>query len=110
MKPLITACCLMIFLSACDLTGDMHTTNIKGYDFSLYEIQRYCSIERIGDTYLTTNCTLAKLKPVTRQCEGEIYGGLADVRFQCKKGLSVLTDFCTAKMYGIKEGGFKCRI
>ncbi len=110
MKSLISACCLVIFITACDLTGDMHTTNIKGYDFSLYEVQRYCSVKRLGDSYLTVDCSLAKLKPVTQQCEGEIYGGLADVEFQCKKGLWILTDFCEVKMYGIKDGGFKCRI
>ncbi len=110
MKSLIYVCCMVIFLTACDITGDMRTTNIEGYDFSPYEFARYCTVERVGDTYLTVVCSLAKLKPATQLCEGEIHGGLADVNFKCKKGLSVLMDVCKAQMYGVKDGGFKCRI
>jgi len=111
MKPFATTFFIMVLCSACDITGDIHTTNIEGYDFSLYEVQRYCSVERLGDRYLTVNCKLAKLKPVSQQCEGEIYGGLADVDFHCKAaGLRMLSDYCKVKMFGVSEGGLRCRI
>ena len=65
----------------------------------------------MGDNYLTVHCKLAKLKPVAQLCDGEIYGGLADVNFQCRDaGLWMLTDYCKVKMYGVSEGGLKCRI
>ena len=111
MKPFAAICFIIVLCSACDLTGDIHTSKLEGYDFSLYEVQRYCSVTRLGDKYLTVNCTLAKLKPVTQYCEGEIYGGLADVDFQCKAaGLWMLTDYCNIKMHGVSDGSLKCRI
>ncbi len=110
MKNIAIFSLISLLCCACDLTGDMNTTNIKGFEFSLYEVQRYCKVVRQGDRYLSVDCKLAKLKPVMRGCEGEIYGGLADVNFQCGADLWVLTDYCHIKMHGITEGGLKCQI
>ncbi len=111
MKRIAIYCLALVFCSACDITGDIHTSNLDGYEFSLYEVQRYCKVKRLGDRYLSVNCKLAKLKPVSQQCEGEIFGGLADVDFHCKAaGLWMLTDFCKIKMHGVSDGSFKCRI
>ncbi len=110
MNKLIIILIIGCLCSACDLTGDINTTKLKGYEFSLFDVQKYCSVKRIGDKYLALECKQANLKPVTQGCEGQITGGLADVDFQCSGGLWVLSDQCQIKMYGADEGGLKCRI
>ena len=101
---------LVCLISACDLTGDINTSKVKAYNFSLFEVQKYCMVKRQGDKYLSLECKQANLKPVTQGCEGQITGGLADVEFNCSGGLWVLSDQCKIQMFGADEGGLKCRI
>ena len=96
--------------SACDLTGDINTSKVKGYNFTLFEVQKYCMVKRQGDKYLSLECKQANLKPVMQGCEGQISGGLADVELNCSGGLWVLSDQCRIQMFGASEGGIKCRI
>jgi hypothetical protein len=110
MSKLVAISILTYLISACDLTGDINTSKVKGYNFSLFEVQKYCMVKRQGDKHLSLECKQANLKPVTQGCEGQITGGLADVEFNCSGGLWVLSDQCKIKMYGADEGGLKCRI
>ena len=110
MNKLIILTLSTCLCGACDLTGDINTSKIKGYNFSLFEVQKYCMVKRQDDRNLSLECKQANLKPVTLGCEGQITGGLADVEFNCSGGLWVLSDQCKIQMFGIDEGGLKCRI
>ncbi len=109
MNKLVIFSFIALLCSACDQATDMNAKNIKGYPFSLFEVQKYCTVKRQGDQYLAVNCELAKLKPVSNSCEGVMSAGLKDPKFFCTGGVWMLSDKCYVEMLNTTKGNIKCR-
>ncbi len=95
--------------SGCDFGTDLNAKNLKGHAFSLFEVQKYCTVKRQGDEYLAVKCELKKLKPVTRGCEGIMPAGLKDPKFLCSGSLWMLSDMCYVEMLDTTAGNIKCQ-
>lgn len=95
--------------SACDLSNDLNVKNIKGYEFSLLDIQEFCTVKRDGDQHLAIHCAKDKLRPVMRSCEGQMAAGLKDPKFYCGGGLWELSKVCYVEMLDTHKGNIKCK-
>ena len=87
---------------------DVEATNVKGYDFSVRDVQRYCSAKRGSGDNLTIHCKDKRLKPVSQSCEGWITGGLDFAKLSCGGGLWVLNTQCKIEMIGARRGNINC--
>jgi hypothetical protein len=100
----------IVFLSVgCGFSSDLNVQNIKGYEFSLLDIQEYCTIQRQGDRHLSVRCTKQTLRPVMGSCEGQMSAGLVDPKFYCSGGLWVLNDSFYIEMLDTQKGNVKCK-
>lgn len=99
----------LLLCSACEFSKDLNVENIKGYEFSLFDIQEHCTVKRDGDKHLAISCAKKSLKPVIRGCEGQMTAGLEDPAFHCSGGLWVLNDICYIQMIDTQSGNVKCR-
>jgi len=109
MKKIVTVMLLVFTCSACEFSTDINAQNIKGYDFSLFEVQEYCTVKRQGRHYLDITCTKKKLHPVKTGCEGQMTEGLKDPKLYCSGGLWVLSKACYIEMLDIKNGNIMCK-
>ena len=100
---------ITFFLSACEFSTDLNVENLKGYEFSLFDIQEHCTVTRDGDRHLAISCDDVKLKPVVRGCEGKMTAGLVDPKFYCSGGLWKLNDICYVEMLNAEKGNIKCK-
>jgi len=105
-----SAICL-IFMLGCTMSQaakDVNATYIKGYEFSVRDVQKYCKAKRESGDALSIQCKDKRLKPVERSCEGWITGGLDFARFSCGGGLWVLNKVCKIEMIGHTKGNVNC--
>ncbi len=109
MKKIAIISLITLLCIACDQATDINAQNVKGYPFSLFEVQKYCTVQRQGDQYLSVSCELPKLKPMMTSCEGIMSAGLKDPKFLCSGGLWALSDKCYVEMLNAKKGNIKCR-
>jgi len=98
-----------ILCSACEFSKDLNVKNIKGYEFSLHDIQEYCTVKREGDRHLAIVCTQKKLNSLVHGCEGQMTKGLSDPIFSCSGGLWVLNKTCHIEMLDTHIGNIKCK-
>lgn len=98
-----------LMCSACEFSNDLNVKNIKGYEFSLHDIQEYCTVKREGDKHLAIACTKKTLNPLIHGCEGQMEKGLSDPRFSCGGGLWVLNKTCHIEMIDTHIGNIKCK-
>ena len=87
---------------------DVKSSNIKGYDFSVRDVQKFCMAKRAGGDSLSIHCKDKRLKPVGQSCEGWITGGLDEARLSCGGGLWVLNNKCKIEMLGASKGNVNC--
>ncbi len=109
MKTLLALALMLLACTACEFSTDINAKNIKGYDFSLFEVQEYCTVKRQGKIHLTLACTKKKLRPVMTACEGLLTAGLKDPNFYCSGGLWMLSKKCYIQMLDIKSGNLRCK-
>jgi hypothetical protein len=110
MKALIRRL-IPLLLAMPAFAGGMNASNLKGYNFSLQDIEKSCTAHRDGVTdSLSIKCKGNQLKPVHRSCEGYINSGLEDVKLNCDGDLWVLNTRCKIMMRGAKKGDFNCTI
>ena len=110
MTRIYIAVLIVLAVSACgEMSRDLNVKNIKGYDFSLKEIQESCSAKRIGDQDIAVNCDNGKLGAVSRGCIGRMSAGLKDPKFYCSGGLWVLNDWCYIEMTTPQKGNIRCK-
>jgi hypothetical protein len=110
MKALI-GLLIPLLLTSPVIAEDMNATNLKGYQFSLLDIEKNCVAQRDGvANTLSIECKGANLNPVRRSCEGYINGGLENVKLTCSGGLWMLNTRCKIMMRGAKKGEFNCKI
>ncbi len=114
--PTVPATLVSIFLvsitllcTACEFSKDLNVQNIKGYDFSLNDIQAHCTVKREGDRHLAIVCARENLTPLVHGCEGQMTKGLSDPRFSCGGGLWVLNKTCHIEMLDTHSGNIKCK-
>lgn len=100
---------LISTLCACDMSKDLNVKSLKGYEFSLTDVQVYCTVKREGDRFMKVNCEKPRLRPVEISCEGQMSEGLADPKFYCTGGLWILNEACYIEMTGTHTGNIKCR-
>jgi hypothetical protein len=100
---------LVLLSSACDVSKDLNVQNIKGYDFSLFDIQEHCTVKRDGDRHLAIQCAKDKLSRLSNSCEGQMSQGLVDPKFYCSGGLWVLNEVCYISMLDSQKGNIKCK-
>lgn len=98
-----------LLLAGCEFSTDLNERNLKGYEFNLFEIQKYCTVVRQGDKHLGFNCNRAELNPVVRGCEGLLKAGLKDPKLLCSGGLWILQDICHIQMTSANNGNIICR-
>lgn len=98
-----------LLLVGCEFSTDLNERNLEGYDFNLFEIQKYCTLTRQGDKHLGFDCQQEKLRPVVRGCEGLLQAGLKDPKLLCGGGLWILRDICHIQMTGANTGNIICR-
>ena len=87
---------------------DVDASNIKGYDFSVRDVQNFCIAKRASGDNLSIHCKKKRLKPVSLSCEGWISGGLEDAKLSCGGGLWVLNSQCKIEMRGASNGEVNC--
>lgn len=90
--------------------GDLEGSNISGYDFSYGEIEKNCTAQRVSTDSLAIECKQAKLKPVSRGCEGNVRSGLDDIKLNCGGGLWVMNQRCKIEMRGADRGEINCKL
>ena len=102
---------LAIFLSGCFFERqDEKSINLKGFNFSLADIEGKCAARRLGDTdNLVLSCSDPRLRPVSQSCEGFITGGLRDTQMTCSGGLWIVKEHCVIKMRSAERGEIACR-
>lgn len=100
---------LVVVVSGCEFSKDLNVENIKGYQFSLHDIQENCTVKRDGDQHLAINCKNDQLRPLMRGCEGQMTAGLEDPKFYCSGGLWMLNDICYIDMLDTSNGNLRCR-
>lgn len=88
--------------------SDLEFSHIKGYDFSLGDVQKQCKAHRHSGNALEIKCKLSNMRAVSRNCEGYITGGLSDVSFSCRGNLRIVSNKCRVKMLGAQEGEMSC--
>lgn len=98
-----------LLLAGCEFSSDLNERNLHGYEFNLFEIQKYCTVTRHGDKHLGFNCERDELSPVARGCEGLLTAGLKDPKLLCGGGLWILQDICHIQMTGANTGNIICR-
>ncbi len=99
---------ITLMLSPVGQARDVKATYIKGYDFSVREVQRYCKAKRESGDSLSIHCKKDRLKPVAQSCEGWITGGLDFAKLSCGGGLWVLNNKCKIEMFGASRGNVNC--
>ena len=99
---------LSLSLASATQGADVKSTNIKGYDFSVRDVQNFCKAKRASGDNLSIHCKEKRLKPVTLSCEGWITGGLDAARLSCGGGLWVLNSQCKIEMRGASNGEVNC--
>ncbi len=87
---------------------EINASHIKGYDFSIRDVQSYCTAKRESGESLSINCKKKRLKPVAQACEGLISGGLDLAKLNCGGGLWVLNKVCKIEMRGASRGDVNC--
>ena len=87
---------------------DVKSSNIKGYNFSIRDVQTFCVAKRSSGDNLSVHCKDKRLKPVEQSCEGWITGGLDAAKFSCGGGLWVLNNRCKIEMRGASNGDVNC--
>ena len=100
---------IVLLCTACEFSKDLNVQNIKGYEFSLHDIQAHCTVKRQGDKHLAIVCARKNLNPVIHGCEGQMTKGLSDHRFSCSGGLWVLNKVCHIEMLDTHKGNIKCK-
>lgn len=110
MKTLLIST-LFILLTGCFFDRqDPKSINLKGFNFSLADIEGECSVRRLGDSdNLVLKCSAKKLQPVSQSCEGFITGGLRQTQLNCSGSLWVVRDHCEIKMRSSHGGELFCR-
>ncbi len=108
MPKTLFICLFMLVSSFASAGKDVNASNINGYDFSIREVQQFCTASRDGGDSLSINCSEKKLKPVGRSCEGWITAGLDSIKLNCSGGLWVLNDTCKIEMRGANNGEINC--
>jgi hypothetical protein len=109
MKKLAILLSIVFVSVGCEFSSDLNVQNLKGYEFSLLDIQEHCTIKRQGDRNLSVSCSKKKLRPVMGSCEGQMSAGLVDPKFYCSGGLWVLNDICYIEMLDTQKGNVKCK-
>ncbi len=105
----LTFIILCLFMASLAMASpDVNSTNIKGYNFSIRDVQQFCSASRDSAKSISIQCSEKRLKPVARSCEGWITAGLNSIKFSCGGGLWVLNSACTVKMRGASGGEVSC--
>ena len=107
--PQVALIAIAILCSACEFSKDLNVDNIKGYEFSLHDIQEHCTVKREGDRHLAISCARENMKAIIRGCEGQMTEGLSDPRFYCSGGLWALNKVCRIEMLNTQEGNIKCK-
>ncbi len=107
MTKLVTLLIALILTSMAQ-GKDVNATYIKGYDFSVRDVQRYCTANRGNGDNLTIQCKDKRLKPVSQSCEGWITGGLDFAKLSCGGGLWILNNKCKIEMIGASRGNVNC--
>lgn len=98
----------VIILPPISLGADLEFSNIKGHDFSLGDVQKQCMAHRHSGNALEIKCKKSNMKPVSRNCEGYITGGLKDVSFSCRGTLWIVSNKCKVKMISAQKGEMSC--
>lgn len=89
---------------------DLEGSNIDGYNFSYGEIEKNCTAQRVSADSLAIECKQAKLKAVSRGCEGNVRSGLDDIKLNCGGGLWVMNQRCKIEMRGADRGEINCKL
>ena len=100
--------CLACFTIQAASAADLEFSNIKGYDFSLGDVQKECTAHRHSGNQLEIKCKKSNMKPLHRACEGFITGGLSDVSFSCRGDLWIVSNKCQVKMRSAQKGEMSC--
>ncbi len=98
----------LLSLSTSQAAQNVESSNIKGYNFSVRDVQTYCSAIRANSESLSIKCKESRLRPVALSCEGWITGGLDAAEFRCSGGLWVLNRVCKIEMNGASRGDVNC--
>jgi len=101
---------LSIGVSSLSMGADIEGSNIKGYDFGYGAVEKGCTAHRESGNTISIRCKEKRLKPVSRSCEGNMYGGLENVKLNCSGGLWALNQRCKIEMRGADFGEINCRI
>lgn len=103
---------LLLSIGVCStsVATDIEGSNIKGYDFGYGAVEKGCTAHRESGNSISIRCKEKRLKPVSRSCEGNMYGGLDSVKLNCSGGLWALNQRCKIEMRGADFGEINCRI
>lgn len=94
-------------LSAAEANPDW----IKGYKFTLLDVQKKCIAKRNGmANTVSVECHGKNMKAMGRSCEGLIQGGLDSVHLNCSGGLWNLNSDCNIEMRTESRGEFNCGV
>jgi hypothetical protein len=104
--------CLLsaLLLSACFFEADMETDKIPGFKFGYLDIERFCSVKRMGQDHLIIECEQARLLPMAQSCTGFITGGLKDTQLNCSGKLWPVKERCKIKMTRVNKGILDCKL
>lgn len=106
--PMVSLCALLLLTASVSQAADLEFSNIDGYDFSLGDVQKECTAHRHSGNAVEIKCKKSNMKPVSRNCEGYITGGLSDVSFSCRGNLWIVSNKCDVKMRSAQKGEMSC--
>lgn len=98
----------IVLLCLATHAADLEFSHIKGYDFSLGDVQKECQMLRHSGDFLEMKCKKKNMKALHRACEGFITGGLSDVSFTCRGNLWIVSNKCDVKMRSATKGEMSC--
>lgn len=99
-----------LLLSACFFEADMETDKIEGFTFGYLDIERFCTVKRMGEDHLTVVCEEKRLLPMSQSCSGFITGGLKDTQLNCSGKLWPVKERCQIKMIRVDKGILDCKL
>lgn len=106
--PNLTTFIMAFILTSLANGAALESSNIKGYKFSIRDVQTFCVAKRASGDNLSIHCKDKRLKAVGQSCEGWITGGLDAAKFSCGGGLWVLNSRCKIEMRGASNGDVNC--
>jgi hypothetical protein len=110
MRNFTTFMLCMLIATLSEAAQEINSSLIKGQNFSVRDVQQYCTAKRVSGEALSIHCKDAKLKPVERSCEGLITRGLDSAKLSCGGALWVLNTACKIEMRGSENGEINCAL